>query len=133
MLEETINIINSNGVAFSLVSVFVGLLIGNWLAIGRDKRKEFNNISLDLFTSLSRQLEHGRYITPADTAVCLLIEPHIPIYKRGLFRKCVRSYENAQQGISTYEPATGTVTFDEEKLKHLASCAKKLLSYVKRR
>src|SRR5262245_32374757 len=27
---------------FSLLTFFLGLVLGNWLAVGRDKRKEFN-------------------------------------------------------------------------------------------
>ena len=45
----------------------------------------------------------------------------------------VGKYENAKQDISTYDTATGVATINEENLRHLISCAKKLFSYVKRR
>ena len=41
-------IINSYPSVFGLVTFFAGLILGNWLAIGRDKRKEFNEAALPI-------------------------------------------------------------------------------------
>jgi len=38
------------GITVNLITFLSGLIIGNRLAIGRNKRKEFNEISLQLFT-----------------------------------------------------------------------------------
>jgi hypothetical protein len=35
-------IVNNHPYYFSLLTFFIGVLWGNWLAISRDKRKEFN-------------------------------------------------------------------------------------------
>lgn len=133
MFTELLHSFNSYSVVFSFITLIIGIIVGNWQAIGRDKRKEFNDLSIDLFTALSNQIKHGRYAVSADTKVCLLIEHYIPVYKRARFRRHVRRYESAQQDISTYDPTSGVATINEENFKHLMSCAKKLFSYVKRR
>ena len=41
----------------NLMIFLAGLLFGNKLAIGRDKRKEFNDVSVPVFQKLTSQLE----------------------------------------------------------------------------
>ena len=38
-----------------ILGTLIGLFLGNRLALGRDKRKEFNNIAAPLFENLERQ------------------------------------------------------------------------------
>ena len=133
MFTEFLQSFNSYSVVFSFITLILGIILGNWQAIGRDKRKEFNDLSKNLFIALSNQIKYGAGAASADTKVCLLIEQYIPVYKRARFRKHVHRYENAQQNISTYDPTTGIAKINEENFKHLMSCAKKLFSYVKRR
>jgi len=43
--------------AWSALSFFLGLLLGHWLAIGRDRRKEFNESAAPLREWVLRQLD----------------------------------------------------------------------------
>ena len=65
MFTEFLQSFNSYSVVFSFITLIIGIIFGNWQAIGRDKRKEFNNISVDLFTSLSNQIKHGGHAVSA--------------------------------------------------------------------
>jgi hypothetical protein len=47
----------TENIAFSLIGILVGYLIGNRLAIGRDKRKEFNEVAIPIHLTLLRQIE----------------------------------------------------------------------------
>ncbi len=120
--------------ALSLATFFVGLLVGNWQSIGRDKRKEFNDLTKDAFVALTGQikaLDEGG--TRESVGDLLLVESYIPLYKRWLFRIRVEQYKSAQSGISTYDIGTLSATLDTKKLRHLAVCAKKLKGYLRRR
>lgn len=118
----------------SLVTFFIGLYVGNKQAIGRDRRKEFNDLSEAAFISLNKQIAQLSAGLPGECANdFLLIHNYIPFYKRWLFRRHIERYERAQQNLSTYQVKTGTVTFDREKMTQLSSSAKALLAYLKRR
>jgi hypothetical protein len=118
----------------SLVTFVVGLSVGNRQAIGRDKRKEFNDTTEDAFVALTAQIraldEGGVRDSVGDL---LLVESYIPLYKRWLFRIRVEQYKSAQSGISIYDVETLSSTPDPKKLKRLAACAKKLRWYLRRR
>jgi len=122
--------------AFSLCTFLVGLIVGNRLAIGRDKRKEFNDLSVGMFVDLNNQLKDIRYSKSADTKASLLLEPYFHVYTRMLFRRDVYKYTNAPKVIGTYDEIAGSVTADvdeDEKLVYILWCTKKLLRHLNRR
>jgi hypothetical protein len=47
----------TENIAFSLMGILIGYFIGNRLAIGRDKRNEFNEVAVPITLKLMRQLE----------------------------------------------------------------------------
>ena len=133
-LQDAIQFAKDYSAPLSVVTFLIGLVVGNKQAIGRDRRKEFNEVSETAFVVLSKQLGLIAAGSQGESAGdFLLIEAYIPVYERSLFRMHVRRYRVALQGISTYHVQTGTVTYDQAKLKHLARCTKNLLSYLRRR
>ena len=55
--KEILNFAKEYPAILSLATFFVGLYLGNKQAIGRDRRKEFNEISEDAFIALNKQIE----------------------------------------------------------------------------
>jgi len=132
--QRILNFIKEYPALLSLGTFLIGLYVGNKQAIGRDKRKEFNEISQPAFTELSKQIEQLKVgVQGQSVDDFLLIYSYIPFYKRWLFRKHVNKYKKAQKGLSTYDPKKGTVIINQEKMAQLASAAKALLCYLKRR
>ena len=133
-LQDSLQFAKDYSALLSVATFLIGLIVGNKQAIGRDRRKEFNEVSENVFVVLNKQLAciaTGSQGESADDF--LLTEAYIPFYERSLFRMHVKRYKAALQGVSTYHVETGTVTFDQVKLKHLARCTKNLLSYLQRR
>lgn len=58
MLDHLHVMIKGNPLSFGIINFLLGLLVGHWLAIGRDKRKEFNQAAMPIRTALLQQL-HG--------------------------------------------------------------------------
>lgn len=52
-----LDVIKENAVIFGIVNLLVGVILGHWLTIGRDKRKEFNEIAFQVRQSLLTQIE----------------------------------------------------------------------------
>lgn len=44
-------------ITVNIILFLAGLAIGNWLAVGRDKRKEFNQIADKVYLKLKKQKE----------------------------------------------------------------------------
>lgn len=50
------DLIKDNAELFSLLTFFLGLALGHWLALGRDKRKEFNSASFPIREWLLKEI-----------------------------------------------------------------------------
>ncbi len=51
--------LQSNIETFGIVIFLLGLLLGNWLSIGRDRRREFNEIADEVNTILRKERERA--------------------------------------------------------------------------
>ena len=132
--QDILNFAKEYPAILSLATFFIGLYFGNKQAIGRDRRKEFNEISKDAFIALNKQIEQLKVGLPGQcVSDFLLIYNYVPFYKRWLFRRQIERYKKAQQCLSTYHVETGTVSFNQEKMVQFTSSAKALLCYLKRR
>jgi len=120
---------------WGVLTGLVGFLVGQRFNLWRDKRKEFNERSEDLFISLVKHIEGTSNGTHVDAKTRMLIEPYISLLKRKGFRKTIENYNAARNYIDgTYDPVTGNgLSLNESKFKNYRSCARKLLCYLKRR
>ena len=85
--------IKDNGPIISLLTFFTGLILGNWLSVGRDKRKEFN-VAADV---LDKILTDERYSPRPNSAIDFY--PFRRVLSKGdlvRFDKCVEEYEKAK-------------------------------------
>lgn len=121
--------------AFGVVTFLIGLWGGNYFALSRDRRKEFNERSESLFVDLSKHAEGIGAGVQVDAKTRLVIEPYIFPCKRGRFRNAVKDYNDAQNYMNgAYDAVTGGgLTRDEGKFEHYRYCAEKLLHFVKRK
>ncbi len=108
-----------------------GFLIGNRLALGRDKRKEFNKIVNPLYVDMRNQIDHGSKFIEIKTDQWSVLERYIPSYKRRRFRRCIKIYQDSKMGLSDYDPKTGIYTYDDLRLKAHIIASKKLLKYLR--
>lgn len=58
MIDELTEILKHYTPLISVITFVLGLLAGNWLALGRDKRKEFNETAEPVRLFLKRNLQH---------------------------------------------------------------------------
>jgi hypothetical protein len=124
--------------SFSLGTVAggaVGAVIAHYLTKDRDQAGKFNDATADIFVAVSKHVEGIGGGINIDAKTRLLIEHYFPKFKRGGFRNTVKNYNdahNCSDGI--FDPVTGGgTTINEAKVQHYASCAEKLLCYLKRR
>lgn len=84
------------------ITLLIGGLIGNWLALGRDKRKEFNEAASPLFETLEIQRSvalSGSFPVSAnetDKTTFIQIKRKITFCKRKGFEKAIDKYVQAK-------------------------------------
>lgn len=93
--EQIQPIIRSNAELLGLLTFFIGLGLGHWLALGRDKRREFNDAALPIREWLLSQIQRPSPMSrfPADIDIDLFIQC-LPIWKRRGFSS---AYEKQKQ------------------------------------
>lgn len=115
----------------SLFTFFAGLLLGNRLAIGRDKRKEFNNVAQPIRAWLLDEIEnpspYNKRLTPIE------IDPFVnclPVWKRSTVRAAYECQDRARNDAEI-RSATGEVSYGDDVVikMSLQSC----LRYTRRR
>ena len=121
MMQSIIELINSNGVVFSFVSLLSGLLIGYWLRIEGDKRKEFNDVALKIRDALKSSLSgNGHCLSGIDRKDMELFSHLLRWWQRSRFAKIWTSYEAECQKCQTQEGTYGSVVYHKtERLENL--------------
>jgi len=121
---------------YSLLSLLVGLILGNWLGIGRDRRKEHNSIVDPIITNLNKQListkEHiypitANYISQYTFAP---LYPHISEKQKNRIEQAYLNYINAR-GSAGHDDEEGKYVFSNP--DPFIESISRLLSTLKRK
>lgn len=129
---ETIRLTLSDPVTSALVSAasfLVGVLLGNWTAIGRDKRKEFNEAAAVVRKAY---LGHRRDLRPGHIPPSIIeldaLELRLPRRSREGFRMAVKRYQEAKKAAE-YRDSLGDLHYRDTTA--IARCLDVLLVYAK--
>jgi len=119
-----------------LLGTLIGLLLGNRFALGRDKRKEFNESCVPLYIKLSNGIATSNTSAYPDALQLELFTSHVSYHRK-------RSYKLAVKNLNAaLEADQKSVFWDSEKAEHVreksyvsqSKCnAKKLLPFLERR
>ena len=89
--------ISTESLLFGLATALIGYLIGNWLAIGRDKRHEYNALISPIRSELLGVRNNpGSNLTGAWEITFALICEKLPFWKRKGFNRAVESYNKSK-------------------------------------
>ncbi len=119
------------GLVFSLATFVAGLVIGNWQAICRDKRKEFNSVARSIRADLIFEKQH---LTPAaDGPSIVKFDEFEQVlrwwYKRAWFNRTKLEYLACKQDVT--QDKVGQASYRDTQT--LARLIDNLIWFTKRR
>jgi hypothetical protein len=119
-------------VALSVVTFLIGLIAGNRLALGRDRRKEFNEAAQAIRDTLVMQKKRIRPTSPSPTVVEIdRFEQLLPLWKRRGFRAAFEHYLRSRRECEAREPLMGGVVYTDPAPIHAS--IEHILKYTKLR
>ena len=120
-----------NSVLLHLVTFLVGLLVGNRMAIGRDKRKEFNEAAQPIRAWVLTEMEGPTpYSRRPNTIEIDAFVSYLPFWKRSGFREAYKREDCARQDAMEQD-SCGGVSYKED--NHIKESLNILLRYTERR
>lgn len=132
MIEFLFYVIKDNPVSYGAISFLTGTLFGHWLAIGRDKRKEFNEISRPIRLGLLKQIEllkSGRFANLISHDDFILLGMYFSQWKSNRFKNDLVKYKKAQERENCgHTGSDGSFVIDD--LSEYIKMSYKLLSYA---
>lgn len=120
-LQTFIDFINTNGVVVSLVTFLLGLLIGHWLRIEGDKRKEFNEVALRIRVALKSSLFGDGHCHAGVKREDMELFSHLlRWWQKNGFIKAWASYEDECKNCQIQDPVYGSTVYQKtERLEKL--------------
>jgi hypothetical protein len=104
-------------IGVSLVTGLIGLLVGNRMAIGRDKRKEFNAIAEPIRIILLQEREKLSSCSAIPNKVDLvLFRERLPFWKRGAFDRALQNYQKSKSEENLVRDQYGSVFYKNRPL-----------------
>jgi hypothetical protein len=108
-------------IAVNIILFIAGLVIGNWLAIGRDKRKEFNEAADEVHLTLIKQKENiknGRAVKRGPEEKDLeKFKRRISFFKKKSFNRSLKKYKDVTSGENWNRDYAGDTSYkDPEKV-----------------
>ena len=120
-----------NSILINFVTFLVGLLVGNRLAIGRDKRKEFNEAAQPIRAWLISEVEQPSPYSPPPSVVQIdAFVNCLRFYNRRGFREAYKRQDCARQDAMKQD-STGSVSYKDD--NNIKEWLNRLLRYTKRR
>lgn len=117
---------------FSAASFLTGLLLGNWIAIGRDKRKEFNETARLIRAGFLRRRDKPTPYDPTPSLVELdLFMQQLPRMRRQGFRMALDRYDRAKKAAYSQEKEYGQVFYRDT--RDITRCIDAILAYTRLR
>ena len=121
-----------SSVLFSALTFLLGLLLGNWLAIGREKRAEFNQAAVTVRAWLLREIAQPAPPSKHPSSIELdTLVSCLPWWRRRRFLSAYRRLVQAQGDAFVQDPQTGDVSYPET--GEIIHGLKALLPYTARR
>ena len=126
-------------IAFLLLGGLFGAIIGNWLALGRDRRKEFNAAAETIYLALEKE-KYGCNGTPSHTIEgpskddLLRFKRHVSWLRQRGFQKALAQYNRAK--FDALEPNKIVYTSSDvfyHKPELVIVAIDRLLRYTKRK
>jgi hypothetical protein len=105
----------STAILSSLLTGLIGLLVGNRLAIDRDKRKEFNSLAKPIRTLLMREGENATpFSESTDRVTFMLYREQLPFWKQKVFDLALQNYRNSKGEQNQKRDAMGGVSYKNQ-------------------
>lgn len=105
----------SIAIASSFLTGLLGLLIGNRLAIGRDRRKEFNALADPIRILLLREKERPNLSGAAPNKVDLaVLRERLPFWKRRRFDRALENYQKSKGEENLERDQYGSVSYKDQ-------------------
>lgn len=116
-LEYVQSIIRCNTELFGLLTFFVGLGFGHWLALGRDKRQEFNETASPIREWLLGEIKSPSPMarSPSDIELDLFIQC-LPFWKRRGFRSAYEEQKQERQKAITRDSVGGVLYAEDQRI-----------------
>ncbi len=122
-------------IAIKILIFLFGMVIGNWLAIGRDKRKEFNEIADAVYSALDKEAanirRNGAVVDGPDYATLSNLRRRLPFYKKNGFNKAVENYKKQKSEKSWKQDGYGQAFYIQP--ENVLSSIDKLKEYTNRK
>ena len=112
---------------WSLLTFLLGLLVGHRLSLGRDRRKEFNELSRETYRTLIHYINTRRIDKVSVDAA--ILAPYFSFLARSRFICAVEKYNSAEDG-SEYDTNTGAVTSNEECTDNIVKQARNVAKFL---
>jgi hypothetical protein len=124
-------LLKENAAVVSLLTFFLGLIIGNRLALNRDRRKEYNNFVQPIRSWLLLELKDPSpyRAEPSRMEMDNFIH-YLPMWKRKKFQDYLNDLKKIQEQNS-YVNDVGQVFYENE--EDIKTIIKKCLSYTKKK
>lgn len=120
-----------------VVGVLVGVIIGNRLALRRDKRREYNAIAEPLFERLENQIlvaKKGQFppdCNSLEVSSFVILREKIPKRKRENFDRALNRYQKAKNECGGYFGPGGSYEFNRPEI--LVDSTRELQKFVRPR
>lgn len=118
-------------IASSLLTGLIGLFVGNRLAIGRDRRKEFNAVAERIgFTLLKLKEQPSPCANWPDEADMFLLRTMLPAWHRCRFDDALNEFKRVHHQNSQQD-AIGSSIY--ENIAPIVNALEQLMTFVKRK
>lgn len=122
-------------IILNIILFLAGLVLGNWLAIGRDKRKEFNQIADKVYLALKKQKEgikeNSAVVSGPKSGDLEKLRRRVSFLKKNSLTESIQKYREVTASDNWEQDGYGQAFYKDSKI--VIRSIEDLLHYTKRK